>query len=46
LVLCGPFPVRDLLVEGRPVVRDGALTGVELAAVVERARARVARLMA
>jgi len=46
LVLCGPFPVRDLLVEGRPVVRDGALTGVEVAAVVERARARVARLMA
>jgi cytosine/adenosine deaminase-related metal-dependent hydrolase len=45
LVLCGPFPVRDLLVEGRPVVRDGTLTGVELGTVVERARARVARLL-
>jgi cytosine/adenosine deaminase-related metal-dependent hydrolase len=45
LVLCGPFAVRDLLVEGRPVVRGGALTGVELETVVERARARVARLL-
>ena len=27
LVLCGPFRVRDLIVEGRQVVRDGRLTG-------------------
>ena len=46
LVLCGPFQVRDLLVEGRWVVRGGALTGVDLGSVVERARRRLARLMA
>lgn len=46
LVLCGPFRVRDLVVEGRAVVRGGALTGVELESVVERANARVARLLA
>lgn len=45
LLLCGPFRVRDLLVEGRFVVRGGALTGVELGRVVERATARLARLM-
>ena len=44
LVLCGPFPVRDLLVEGRPVVRDGMLTRVDAAAVAEAARRRAARL--
>jgi cytosine/adenosine deaminase-related metal-dependent hydrolase len=45
LVLCGPFQVRDLVVEGRRVVREGQLAGVELEAVVERANRRVARLM-
>ena len=44
-MLCGPHGVRDLLVEGRPVVRAGRLTGVELADVLARARARVARLL-
>ena len=44
LVLCGPFPVRDLLVEGRPVVRDGVLTRVDAAGVAEAARRRAARL--
>ena len=44
LVLCGPFPVRDLLVEGRPVVRDGALTRVDGGAIAEAARRRAARL--
>ena len=44
LVLCGPFTVRDLLVEGRPVVRDGMLTTVDTAAVAEAARGCVARL--
>ena len=43
LVLCGPFQVRDLLVEGRPVVRDGRLAGLDLGAVLERAAARLAR---
>jgi cytosine/adenosine deaminase-related metal-dependent hydrolase len=45
LVLCGPFQVRDLLVVGRRVVREGRLAGVEVEAVVERANRRVARLM-
>ncbi|MBB4301872.1 cytosine/adenosine deaminase-related metal-dependent hydrolase [Rhodobium orientis] len=45
LVLCGPFAVRDLFVEGRPVVSGGVLTGVELGRVLETARTRVARLM-
>jgi cytosine/adenosine deaminase-related metal-dependent hydrolase len=46
LVLCGPFPVRDLLVEGRRVVRDGRLTGVDAEDIARRSRARVARLLA
>jgi cytosine/adenosine deaminase-related metal-dependent hydrolase len=45
LVLCGPFRVRDLVVEGRRVVRAGRLTGVEVETVVERSNRRVARLM-
>ncbi|WP_297971470.1 8-oxoguanine deaminase [uncultured Amaricoccus sp.] len=45
LVLCGPFQVRDLVVEGRRVVREGRLAGLEIEAVVERANRRVARLM-
>jgi 8-oxoguanine deaminase len=45
LVLCGPFRVRDLLVEGRAVVRSARLTGVDLGDVLARARARVARLL-
>ncbi|MCW2306367.1 8-oxoguanine deaminase [Rhodobium gokarnense] len=45
LVLCGPFGVRDLLVEGRRVVSGGVLTGVDLGAVLEAAKGRVARLM-
>ena len=44
LVLCGPFAVRDLLVEGRRVVQDGMLTGLDLGAALDRATARVARL--
>ena len=46
LLLAGPFRVRDLIVEGRQVVRDGNLTGLDLDSVLERARARLARLMA
>ena len=44
LVLCGPFAVRDLLVEGRRVVVDGMLAGLDLGAALDRAAARVARL--
>jgi cytosine/adenosine deaminase-related metal-dependent hydrolase len=46
LVLCGPFKVRDLIVEGRRVVQSGLLTGVEIADVTEAARARMERLFA
>jgi len=35
LVLCGPFNVRDLFVEGRAVVREGHLTGVDMGRIVE-----------
>ena len=45
LVFCGPFPVRDLLVDGRPVVRDGALATVDATAIAEAAHRRTARLM-
>ena len=45
LVLCGPFTVRDLFVEGRPVVRDGRLTTIDPVALAETARRRVARLV-
>jgi cytosine/adenosine deaminase-related metal-dependent hydrolase len=46
LVLAGPFRVRDLIVEGRPVVRGGHLTGLDLGAVLDRGKARLSRLMA
>jgi cytosine/adenosine deaminase-related metal-dependent hydrolase len=46
LVLAGPFQVRDLIVEGRQVVRNGDLTGLELDSVLERGRSRLSRLMA
>ena len=46
LVLCGPFAVRDLLVEGRPVVQGGRLVMVEEGHVLEDARRALAQLMA
>ena len=45
LVLCGPLRVRDLLVEGRRVVSDGELTGVDARKIADHAKSRVARLM-
>ena len=36
LLLAGPMRVRDLVVEGRVVVRDGVLTTIDLAAAVAR----------
>ena len=36
LILCGPFTVRDLYVEGRAAVRSGALTGLDLRKITER----------
>ena len=45
LVLCAPHRVRHLLVEGRPVVRDGALVTLDERALATRARRATARLM-
>ncbi|MEM7216102.1 MAG: 8-oxoguanine deaminase [Pseudomonadota bacterium] len=44
LVLCGPFSVRDLVVEGRRIVEDGNLTGVDIAKVTERQNRMAKRL--
>lgn len=44
LVLTGPHRVRDLFVEGRGVVRDGALATLDLHAVQRGHAARAARL--
>lgn len=45
LVLCGPHRVRHLIVEGRQVVRDFALTGLDAATLAAKARKATARLM-
>ena len=45
LVLTGPHNVRDLFVEGKRVVQGGALTGIELGAVIEEQN-RLARTLA
>ena len=45
LVLCGPTRVRDLFVEGRDVVRDGALMTLDLAKAIARQNKLAARLM-
>ncbi|MBN8630622.1 MAG: amidohydrolase family protein, partial [Rhodobacterales bacterium] len=44
LVLCGPTKVRHLVVEGRQVVRDGAMVTLDLPRVLERQRHLAARL--
>ncbi|PWR02316.1 8-oxoguanine deaminase [Meridianimarinicoccus roseus] len=46
LVLSGPTAVRDLLVEGRPVVRDGTLTTLDLPAALDRQAGLLRALMA
>ena len=46
LMLCGPFPARDVFVDGRPVVRDGALVTAPLDDIVRRANLLAGRLMA
>ncbi|MBY0395100.1 MAG: 8-oxoguanine deaminase, partial [Thermoleophilia bacterium] len=45
LVLCGPARVRDLLVDGRPVVRSGRLAAVDVARLADDQR-RLARRLA
>ena len=44
LVLCGPQRVRDLYVEGRAVVQDGHITGIDVPKTAERARVLAAEL--
>ncbi|WP_428926074.1 8-oxoguanine deaminase [Marinibacterium sp. SX1] len=46
LVLAGPTRVRDLLVEGRRVVADGVLQGVDLGEIIAEQGRLVRRLMA
>jgi len=46
LVLCGPHRVRDLIVEGRDVVRGGAMVTLDTAKLARAARAATARFMA
>ena len=44
LLLAGPTQVRDLLVEGRQVVREGRLTRLDARALARQANAATARL--
>ena len=46
LLLAGPARVRDLFVEGRPVVRGGDLVSFDLAAALLRQNDLARRLMA
>ncbi|WP_417523178.1 8-oxoguanine deaminase [Marinovum sp.] len=45
LLLAGPSRVRDLFVEGRPVVRSGAVVSFDLGAALRRQSALADRLM-
>lgn len=45
LLLAGPTRVRDLFVEGRPVVRDGQMTTIDLRHVLHRQSQLVQALM-
>jgi cytosine/adenosine deaminase-related metal-dependent hydrolase len=45
LVMCGPTRVRDLFVDGRPVVADGQMVTVDLAAVIARQNTLARALM-
>lgn len=46
LLLCGPTRVRDLYVEGRPVVQGGQMVTIDLPAVIGRQTALARRLAA
>lgn len=46
LLLCGPMKVRDLLVDGKAVVRDSVPAGLDPAAIAVAARTAVRRLRA
>ncbi len=44
LVLCGPFPARDVFIDGRPVVRDRRLVSADMTEIAARARTIAAGL--
>ncbi|WP_149588244.1 8-oxoguanine deaminase [Tabrizicola flagellatus] len=44
LILCGPSRVRDLIVEGRQIVRDGQLITLDLPRLLEQQRRLAVRL--
>ncbi|MFN3991551.1 MAG: 8-oxoguanine deaminase [Tabrizicola flagellatus] len=44
LILCGPGRVRDLIVEGRQIVRDGQLVRLDLSRLLEQQRRLAVRL--
>jgi cytosine/adenosine deaminase-related metal-dependent hydrolase len=46
LLLAGPRRVRDLIVEGRQIVRDGRVVTIDTEKLAARANRLVARLMA
>lgn len=46
LVLCGPMKLRDLFVEGRRVVQEGAMATLDLPRVIARQAALARRLFA
>ncbi len=45
LLLCGPMQVRDLIVEGNAVVRDGILCTADTMKIAQSANAAVSRLL-
>jgi cytosine/adenosine deaminase-related metal-dependent hydrolase len=44
LILCGPLRVKHLVVEGRPVVRDGQMMTLDLPRLLDRQRQLATRL--
>lgn len=45
LVLCGPFSVRDLIVNGKPVVRNKILAQTNMSDILQSAEKRLTRLL-
>ena len=45
LILCGPTRVRDLIVEGRIIVKDGRMMTIDLPQVIQRQNLLARRLI-
>jgi cytosine/adenosine deaminase-related metal-dependent hydrolase len=45
ILLAGPQKVHNLLIEGRPIVKEGILTTIDLPLVIERQNTRVGALL-